>query len=350
LADSAPVPLFFPENAMNPAEAQRLPSGRWWLPSPASGNRIDLGTRFFAYRMVDGFERSGTVMWTSMPAGRFKLHMVNPTAAHFDSVDGSDPNPKVGKGFVEVTLTNYPLLITQTDEIPIPELAFNETNVRYDAMLNLIEGKNSDAVEERYAYSTPLHAFDLNPGGAFAAMRAQYERVATLISTFTWIEGESTRDHNFSGPVALPECSGTGALLLRTRFDEPDQQYQASYTVMARSGAEQEVWVAAKLPPGANSGLEIAIGSQIMTVQSGPLSPYGSGFAWYKMGTTRLTAGAVKIMLRAHPDPDSEVAVDVILLYPGAFTPSGVVVPDPVDFETLLAPVKKGKKKGSGSH
>jgi len=343
VADSTPNPLFFPENAMNPAQAQRLPFGRWWLPAPTSGNRIDLGSRFFGYRM-DESARASTVIWTTLPAGRYKLHFANTTGVMFESVDGVDPKPKVGKGVIEVTMGNYPLIVSGTEEIPIPDIALNETNVRYAALLTLLEGKNSVATEERYAYADPLKAFDRNPGGSFSAMRTVYQKLAMRMAPFTWIEGEATRDHNFSGAMFLPECSNGGCLVLRTRLDDPAQSYKASYTVPARSGAEQEVWIAAKIPSGAKDAIQVSIGGQLMTAQTGPLSPYGSGFAWYKMGTTRVSSGSVRVNVLATPRANSEIAIDAILLYPGTFTPSGVSVPDPVDFETLLAPKPKGKK------
>ncbi len=340
LSENPPSPLFFPENAMNPAQAQRLPFGKWWLPSPVGGNRIDLGSRFFGYRMDDS-SRAATVIWTTLPAGRYKLHFANSAGVTFESIDGTDPKPKAGKGWVEVTMGNYPLIVTGTEEIPIPDIALNETNARYNAMLTMIEGGRSAAIEERYMYASPLAAFDRNPGGSFAAMRAQYDRAVQKVAMFTWIEGEATKDHNFSGPLALPECSNGGCLILRTRFEDPTQVYRASYSVQAKSGVEQEVWVAAKIPNNAKDCIQVNIGGQIMTAQSGPLSPYGSGFAWYKMGTTRLTPGNARINVEASLPTGGEVAIDAILLYPGTFTPNGVTVPDPVDFETLLAPKKK---------
>ncbi len=340
LMDTSPTALFFPENAANPAVAQRLPFGRWWLPSPASGNRIDLGTRFFGYRMDDG-PRSGTVLWTSLPPGRYKLHLTDPSKASFVSLDGSDVKPKVVKDTVEITMTNYPVEIIGTDEIPIPDISLNETNVRYNAMLSIIEGGRTPAQEERYLFAEPLAAFDRNPGGSFAAMRYQYQKVATKIANYTWIEGESTKDHNFSGNMALPECSNGGALILRNRVDDPGQHYIANYTIPAKTGVEQEVWVAAKIPAGGKAGLQVVVAGQLMNLEGPALSPYGSGFAWYKLGTTRLSSGTIRINVIALPDTESEIAIDAILLYPGSFNPSGVVIPDPVDFETLLAPKKK---------
>lgn len=346
-ASISPSALFFPENAMNPAEVQGLPFGKWWLPSPANGNRLDLGTHFFGYRMDDG-PRTGTVLWTNLPLGRYRLHVAQTTEnIQFQTLDGTDPQPRKGKGWIEVTMGSMPLLITGTDQIPIPENALNETNVRYAAMLGVIETNNTTATEERYAFGEPLKAFDVNPGGAFAAMRDVYTRLAKRMSLFTWIEAELTRDNNFSGAAFMPECSGSGALVLRTRLDDPAQRYVATFKVQARTGAEQEVWIAAKFPADAKTGLEVEIGGQIMTIQSGPVSFYGSGFAWYKMGTTRLKPGQVRIDVAAMPGVNAEVAVDAVVLYPGAFSPKGVAIPDPIDFDAVTT--KKGKGKGGGS-
>lgn len=344
LADAPISALFFPESAMNPAMPQLLPLGKWWLPSPAAGNRIDLGSKFFAYRIEDGSQPK-TVLWTSLPPGRYVLKLGNTAGVGFESLDGNLPMPKLVKAGVELAFSGAPIVVTGTSEIPIPEYALNESNFRYLAMLGVLESNGGVAAEERYAYNDPLAAFDRNPGGAFAAMREVYSKVAVRLGMWTWIEAESSRDHNFNGPATIYGVSRNSALTLRTWLDDLQSNFTANYSFLAKTGEDQEVWIAAKIPAGGLSGVAIRIGTQILKPDGTGVSPYGAGFAWYRCGITKLSPGQVRLALDIKPLIGQEYAVDSIVLFPGKFVPSGVSLPDALDFGKLAPPVKK---KGGG--
>lgn len=334
LIGSAPSPLFFPENASNPAAPQRLPGGRWWLPSPASGNRVDLGSLFNAYR-VETSSGTQTVIWSETPAQRVRLRLAEPRTAQFRTLDGSDPQPRVLRNAVEITLGQTPVIITGTSEIPIPEPAINETMARYNAMLKFLETAGTRSNEERFLFTEAMAPLDRNPGAAFTAMRTQYNRFASSISAWTWIEAESARNSTWGGAISAFGCSGNGALVLRTGLTDPSISFDASYNVPARNPEEQEVWIAARIPADRRDVVKVRIGTETFSITGPPVSPYGSGYGWYRLGTTTVTEGTVRLTLSATAVQGTDLAVDVILLYPGQFRPQGIQLPDPIDFSSV---------------
>lgn len=346
LSNTSPIPVFFPENACNPAEPQRLPNGHWWLPTPLPGNRIDLGAKFFAYR--SGLNDGTVVLWTHEP-GRYRLSMVNPKSARFQTLDGSDCQPKYNKSFVDVTLTQFPLIITGTYEIPIPDPVFLETVARFKYMMEIAD-KGHLGTEAMQMYFTNAYAgFERNPGGSYSDMRIQYWRLADLVGSYTWIEAERTPDTNFSEVVTDPGCSGGQALALKTMVPPGPGGYYAEYTVPVRNRDDQELWIAAKVPPERRGDLTVVIGGERMKLIGEPLSPYGTGYGWYKLGLTRLAGEKTKIRVQVDTCGNDEIAIDSILLTPRAFRPNGVVPPDPMDFPVAEAkPGKPSKRRGSG--
>ncbi|MBC8066032.1 MAG: hypothetical protein H7Y17_14460, partial [Chlorobia bacterium] len=339
LPSFASTAVYFPENALNPATAQRLPGGSWWLPSPASGNRVDLGTKFSGYRLVDG-ANSFFAIWSTDAPVRVKLRTTKARQMSFQSVDGADPKAKFVKGGVEVTIGTVPLLIFGTEDIPVPEPAVQETIARFSALAKLAESRRLEFMEERYGFTDALSGLDVNPGGSFVAMRQWYWRMGTRFATYSWVEAEFSRNHNFSEIQQRLGTSRSNVLSLKTSLESLAQTYYADYTFLARSDEELEVWVAAKIPAGSRQFLGVTVGSQLLTVQGEGLSAYGDGFAWYRLGTTRVIPGTNKMKITFDAPQGADVAIDTILLYPGSFRPNGIVPPDPIDFSAVA--VKKG--------
>ncbi len=337
LSTSAPQPVFFPENATNPAVAQRLPGGRWWLPTPADGNRIDLGANYFAYRLRD-FRGSSLALWTSKP-GRVKLMMVNPKAALFATVDGSDPLIKSVKGGIEVTLTEFPLMITGTEEVPVPAGTMSDLVDHFGQLLMAADAIRRDTTEERLYFSDGMGGFDRNPGGSLALMQDQYNKLAQKLARYTWIEAESSKQTNFSDILANPGCSNGNALSLRTTLSPDASGYYASYDVPVRFKEEQEVWIAARIPPELRGAVQFLVGGQILQVTGDPISLYGGGFGWYKLGSTRLGGTMTKLRIQVNSPSGADISIDTILLSPTPFTPAGVTRPDPIPF--AMRPIKK---------
>ncbi|RYG48429.1 hypothetical protein EON79_04470 [bacterium] len=325
--------IYFPENANDPARAQRLPAGRWWLPTPVDGERLDFGKHYFGYRTENGY-----AIWTDTP-GKTKLLMVNPKAALFQSLDGSDPAPKIVKGGVEVTLTEIPLLVTGLGEVPVPEPAVKETTIAFVTLLKanevkfdpkvLTNGKaqdRADLTELASQFQRFLAGMDRNPGGNYYQLRDVYRDALFRANDFLWIEGESNSRNNFSEAVAVGGSSNGGALLLQSRLTN-DDGFFAEYEIPVRTDKDQEVWLAARIPEGRTDDVQLLIGGQLLTISGPPVRRYGQGFGWYKLGMTKLAGANSRIRVQVPRPLGGDFAIDVILLTPVPFSPNGFVRP-----------------------
>jgi len=321
-----PTFLYYPEAASNPASPQHLPGGTWWLPSPGSGNLVDLGSGFHAYRYDDGI-RAYFVLWRDGPAQRFEMRLQNPKALVVRSLDGVDPQIKVTKTGVQFNTSPYPLILTGTEDIPIPEVCIVDTVSRVNALVQAVGRALAEGQGEVVRYQEDVRALQTNPGGAFLSLRTQYRNLSKLVSPFVWEEAEDFDSSNFGETSQIPGCSGDHALSLHAVF--ASNTYFAEYTLPVRSPAQQELWVAAKIPPGALDSVTARIGGEVLSIQGGPVCPYGLGFAWYKFGTTRIAPGANTVRIEVNGPPDgSEIFLDVVLLDPLPFVPTGAYLPD----------------------
>lgn len=328
----SPKPVFFPENALNPARPMHLAGGRWWLPSPASGNRIDLGTRFSAYRYRDD-SGSFVAIWGRGPTSRIKLRLQQAKGVLFESCDGSDPKPKLTRNGVEVAIGELPLIIRNTDEIPVPEIALQETTFRFEEMIRLAEAQAKFLDEEKFLFRDALAGFDQNPGGNFATMRAIFWRLNGKMGQFNWIEAESSRQNNFSEVLADPGCSGGSVLSLRTSLGgDPTATYFADYAVTPKIKGQAEVWLSARVPAEYRQAVRIVIGGQTFSLQGEAVSRYGAGFGWYKLGVVNLARSPGVVRLEVDNQQGADLAVDVILICPGSFAPNGITPPDSIVF------------------
>jgi len=346
LMGKSPLPVFFPENASNPAVPQKLPGDHWWLPTPSDGNRIDLGSLFYAYR--SGLNEGTFALWTKVP-GRYRLHMSNARSVRFRTLDGSDPLPKVSKDTVELSITEFPLIITGTMEVPVPDIALAETVQQFRVMLASAQRNHGESDEIEMLFSQAMTGFDRNPGGSFEQMRKQYWKLAEKVAPYTWIECERYSESNFSEVVKNPGCSAGLALSLRTLIPPGPGGYYAEYSVQVRSKEDQEVWVSAKIPSERRGDVSVFVGGQQMLLTGEPTSIYAGGFGWYKLGTTRLAGNMTKLRLQVETAGNAEIAFDTILLSPSPFKPNGVTRPEPSNFHGVQSkPMKNPRRRGSG--
>lgn len=322
IAETSPLAVFYPENATNPANPQRLTNGNWWLPTPTSGNRIDLGSLFFGYRAD-----AATVIWAKEP-GRYKLNMKEPKKAVFATVDGTDPKPKFSKDGVEIALTEMPLLITGTDEVPIPELAYKETVRQFEDMMTVAQDQHKDITIERLNFQDHVKGFEDNPSANFPLMRMDTYQLSFQVSDFLWIEAEKAKDTNFSEIDNIPGASGQGALVLDTKIDS-DTGYYAEYSIPILTEAQQEVWIAARVPEERRKDIQIMIGDQTLPFPKDYAALYGQGLAWYKIGNTVLKGSLSKLRIVVSSS-GTPIAFDTILISPIPFTPSATSPPMPV--------------------
>lgn len=333
LVDVGAQAIFFPENALNPAAPQHLPGGKWWLPAPMDGNRIDLGKNYYAYRMKEA-GKSTLVIWASVP-GRTLIHVTNPATVHFTSFDGSDPAPKVTKKGLEVDITNSPMVVTGTDEIPVPDSALTETLSEFEQVMQASQRLHRDIAPQAQLFRDAYEGFERNPGGNFAVMREQYAKAALKVSTYSWIEAESSKDNNFSVASTEPSCSGGFALAARSVLP-PEGGFYADFAVPIKTTEEQEVWIAAKIPAEHRNDLTITNRGQVMGIVGEPTSFYGAGFAWYRLGSTKLATGQSKVRLSVASSQGADISVDVIVFAPLGFQPNGVALPPALPFTTPL--------------
>lgn len=325
--------LFYPENATNPANPQKLPFSLWWLPCPLDGNRIDLGTLFYGYRMQSP-KGNTVVLWAKNP-GRYRLRMLNPKTVAFQATDGHDPDPKLTKGGVDVNLSDMPMVITGTNEIPIPDLALAETMFRFEFMMGMASKSMRDITEERIYFKDQVMAFDRNPGGSFPLMRMQLAHLASKVGDVSIAEGEKCYDTNFSQIETDPGCSMGGALVLHTPLPPEPGGYYAQFTMQSKSRSDQEVWLAASIPLERRGDVTVSVNGQVMLLTGDPVGNYGDGFGWYKLGVTKLAADPAKVRIQVNGPAASPIAIDAIVMTPRPFTPTGPDMPDAVIFPPM---------------
>ena len=336
LVADRPQTLFFPENALEPGAPQQLTGGTWWLPSPASGNRIDLGEDWFAYRL-SGREGNGLYLWTLSP-GRHRLKLLKTDGVLVKTLDGSDPGVKVSKGRIELNVGELPILITGTDEFPLPEDAFTKTMTNYGALARLNQNKKRDIVEETLMFNDYVRGLDRNPGGNFTLLRDIYRRMCLRVGDALWIEAESSRSHTMSDSVEVSGCSNGTALTLESRLTE-QIGYFAEYTIGPQPSEDLELWIAARIPADRREDVTVSFGSQTLKLVEAPISPYGQGFAWYRLGVTQSQRGIAKLVIRVNKPDGADFAFDTLLLTPDPFRPRGIRVPVP---KLKAGPVEKG--------
>ena len=80
-----------------------------------------------------------------------------------------------------------------------------------------------------------------------------------------------------------------------------------------------------------------------MTLSGPPMSPYGSGFAWYLCGTTRLPSARTDVIVEMTGTPTTDIALDCLMLSPQPFQPQNIQMP-----ELQLTPLKPVTKPGKG--
>lgn len=325
LADSSPNVLYFPENATNPPVAQRLPGGKWWLPSPANGDRIDLGSKFAAYRLEDG-PSSFIALWSTAGPVRVTLRAMDPKTLVFETIDGSDPAVKQVKTGVEVNLSDVPLLIKGTNDIPVPDPVAEETINQFSSLLKALGFERGAVSEEQYYFTEAAKGFDRNPGASLVAMRAVLNRSLMKVAPYTWVEAESSKSHNFSQITSEPGCSGRFALELDSSIS-PEGGFSANYDLLVRSPAEQEVWIAARIPSAYRDNVTVFIAGQPFKLSVSGQSEYGDGYAWYRLGTTKLAGKTTTVRITVDGAGGADLAIDAFLLTPLPFRPQGVEMP-----------------------
>jgi hypothetical protein len=147
------------------------------------------------------------------------------------------------------------------------------------------------------------------------------------MASYVWLEGENTGRHNFSEAAKVGGCSNGSALVLSDPLVLEDNFHSAEYSVPTRTPLDQELWIAAKIPTSRRAAIQVTVGGQRFGITDGPLTPYGLGFGWYKLGSVKLNGGVVPLKVEVGDIGHDEIAIDAILVYPGQFRPNGPMIP-----------------------
>lgn len=331
LSEMRPSAIFYPESAHNPAFSVDLSGRRWWLPTPAAGSRIDLGRQYGAYRYKDG-DSTVLALWAIGEPIRTKLRASDPKTLQVLTYDGYDPKARLSKKTLELTVPRTPILIRGTEEIPIPEDALAETVSEFDQFFKEYEKRLPSIAEEKYYYKDNLAAFDRNPGASFLALRSQFQRLNRLVSPTLWFEAELSKDTNFSGALVSPGASNGSALLLKSRIASPPEGYFATYKFSPRVEGSHELWIAAAISEDQAKSLLVRVGDQAFRLPAEVLSPYGIGYAWYRLGEVSLVKGQTELKVLVNSDQGGDLGIDAIVISPKPFHPDGVRQPDAIEY------------------
>jgi hypothetical protein len=325
MAEISPSVLYFPQNATNPPMAQRLPGGMWWLPSPADGDRIDLGSKFAAYRLKDG-DNNFTAIWSPTGPQRTVLRFADFKSPTFSTIDGSDPKPKLLKDGVEITISDVPLIIKNTQEIPVPDPTADETANQFTSLLKALGYDRGAVSEEQYYFSDAARGFARSPGDSLTAMRIVLRSSLLKVAPYVWIEAENCKDHNFSQISNDAGCSDGHALELDTKIT-PDEGFSATYKIPVRSRGDQELWIAARIPEEFRDNVTVVLAGATYTIPQQGASTYGDGYTWYRIATTKLGGNESTLKILVNAPHGADLGIDAIVIYPGVFHPNGVQMP-----------------------
>lgn len=341
LTQDSTAALFYPEAAMNPAATMRLSGGKWWLPSPAAGNRVDLGEGYAAYRYADP-SNSYTALWSTSGPKRVRIRLADPKRAKVVSIDGVDPKVKVGKNTLEMDVGQNPVIISGTDQLPIPEDTIASIVADLNRFFAQYGQRMANFSEEQLYFRDSLLTYDRNAAAGYEALRLQYAKFTQRLGSTLWIEAETSKDHNFSAPRSVSGTSNGQVLSLRTRLASPARGYYAAFDVAAREEGPHTIWISARVPAEQLALVTVRIGDQVLRPILGPLSIYATGFGWYSFGEISLARTPIRIELFVDSPVGADLAFDTLVLTRKPFTPNGIKMPDAIDRSIKPADSKKG--------
>lgn len=344
-SDDKVFPLFFPENAYNPALPQSLPGGIYWLPTPDAGDRIDFGSQIRAYTIGIGASQR-IVLWSPSDSYNLRLRLSEPKRAVVKLADGTPVTFKSGKDWIEIPLSPQPIVLSGLYELPVPEPAIAEMISRVEQLLSAAEGLHRDVTSDAFAYHDGRSSLDRSPGGGFLAMQRAYINLSKRLSDYNWIEVDTSKNFTLGQALDMPGCSGGRAFEVRSQLSLTGKTYRIELPVASKSSADQVVWLAAKIPVADRNKVRIVYGSQALPLASNPVGHYGDGFAWYRCGITRLGHDSGPLAIQIDGSDGIDAVFDVVLLAPEGITPNGTVLPNAMNFD--VAPVRKKSARARG--
>jgi hypothetical protein len=172
-----------------------------------------------------------------------------------------------------------------------------------------------------------LAGIERSPWPNYVAMRERFWRLNLLVGSFSWIEAEAPRSMTMGEAVASPGASRDEALRLQVPAVLSSEPIVVQYSLPVRNGEDQELWVAARLPGNQASRVSLVLQGQRWQLGGTGISPYGQGFAWYRVGLTRLQPGYADLKLELLPVEGLDISFDAFLLAPVGIRPDGPRMP-----------------------
>lgn len=319
-----PKALFYPESARNPAMPVKLFGGTWMLPSPAAGNRLELGSTLRGY-YYGGAPRPYTVIWAVGQPVETKLFMGDPKAVKVEALDGSEVRIRVRKDSIELTLTETPLIFSGIQDIPVPEISYEENVLLLSALFANFSLLVDPGGDQEFVFAQNTSAFKRNPIGGYTALMRQFNTLAPRAAPYMWIEAEKTPESNFGEPRFVPGASNGDCLVLESKLST-SKGYYARFPLRPRQVADHEFWIAADIPPALRSAVSLNVGGTVLKITERPISYYGLGLAWYKLGSAKMSA-QTEVRLEVSREVSAPIKVDVLVASPVPFRPDGARLP-----------------------
>lgn len=334
--------MFYPLEARNPAAPVRHPGGVWWLPAPVPGARHQFGQGIDGVTFGSG-DRAVHALWADEGPLPVRLKIKDPSKVEVTSMDGTAVSRKNRRNEIEVQLGPAPTLFKGSAEVPVPLAAMQEVTAMLTVLLGQTDTKVDPAGGEFFAFGGAVKAFDVSPGPSYALLRSMLRRLAPKVAPYVWLSAARSPKHNFSETVKAVGSASEAVLALEPGLRPEAGVYFAEYPVTLRSSGQHEVWIAARIPEEGRSSVAAAIDGRPLSIQGPPVSLYGDGFGWYRLGDFTPEGANYTLVVRLPGDFKDRLSLDVVLIYPGRFVPDG---PEPpVEFiKALPMPKQPGRQ------
>lgn len=316
-----PKVLPFSDATRDPCFAGRVVGGSYWLPSPGSGSRLELGPGLRGYRHFGGDDQF-IAIWSTRGNQRVKFQIVNPERLTFTSMSLDDPDPRIRRTEVEVTVTEVPLLIRGAGDMPAFTSAFDELQAMALSLLDIAGAKADPGGGERYQLMQAIRDFKTEPSRSLFIVQDMVKRLSVRAAPFLWIEAERTEQTNWSAAVPTDGASNGAVLSLNSLIAETSP-FDTSYDINVQTEGTYEIWVSAAGSTAALEGLRVQMGGEMLKSEGPTISRYGPRLGWLNFGQLTLSEGKHTLRLTATVWDRGKVLADAIVVSPGRFQPSG---------------------------
>ncbi|MCL6624121.1 MAG: hypothetical protein K6T17_05820, partial [Fimbriimonadales bacterium] len=328
-----PRALFYPEGVRNPAFTTKLPGDVWWLPSPASGERLDFGDEYAGYRINAPYANM-LVLWRTKSEARVRFRLTQASSVKVLYPDGSPLPIRARRDSLEFTLGTVPVVLLGVEESPAPEDMIQKAEADFADLERLARERGLDISEQRFVFADARRKLSRSPGESLRTMLDKLREVHKKLGSLIWIEGEQFEETNFSYIQENRSCSQGKQLVLETPLRPTQGDYFAKYRVRIPWDGDYEVWVAGSTDSALPTHLYVEISGLKLYFPNAPYAPYGSHSHWYRLGTVTFKRGGYDIFLRASPEGVGQgewltFRLDALILAPPGYAPSAPRYPLP---------------------